>query len=62
MKKGQLLFVIQQNTYQARLQQAEADILAQKASLDHATTEFTRFSNLLHQKGRLPNRRGQLAV
>jgi RND family efflux transporter MFP subunit len=50
VKKGQLLFVIQQNTYQARLQQAEADILAQKARLDHAVIEYTRFSNLLHQK------------
>ncbi len=50
VKKGQLLFVIQQNTYKARLQQAEADVLAQKARLDHAVTEYTRFSNLLRQK------------
>jgi RND family efflux transporter MFP subunit len=50
VKKGQLLFLIQQNTYQARLQQAEADVQAQKSRLDHAVTEFTRFSNLLRQK------------
>jgi RND family efflux transporter MFP subunit len=50
VKKGQLLFLIQQNTYQAQLQQAEADILAQKANLDHAETEFARYSNLLRQK------------
>jgi RND family efflux transporter MFP subunit len=50
VKKGQLLFVIQQNTYRAKLQQAEADVLAQKASLDHATTEFARYSSLVRQK------------
>ena len=50
VKKGQLLFLIQQNTYRAKLQQAEADVLAQKASLDHATTEFARYSSLVRQK------------
>ena len=50
MKKGQLLFLIQQNTYQAKLQQAEAQILAQKARLDHAQIEFDRFSRLVKQK------------
>jgi len=50
VKKGQLLFLIQQNTYEAKLRQAEADILAQKARLRHAQTEFVRFSNLLRQK------------
>lgn len=50
VKKGQLLFLIQQNTYQAKLQQAEAQILAQKASLDHAQIEFDRFSRLVKQK------------
>ncbi|MEW6386463.1 MAG: efflux RND transporter periplasmic adaptor subunit [Thermodesulfobacteriota bacterium] len=50
VKKGQLLFLIQQNTYQAKLQQAEAEILAQKARLDHAQTEFVRFSKLFKQK------------
>ncbi len=50
VKQGQLLFLIQQNTYQAKLQQAEAQILAQKASLDHAQIEFDRFSRLVKQK------------
>jgi RND family efflux transporter MFP subunit len=50
VKKGQLLFVIQQNTYRAKLQQTEADVLVQKASLDHATTEFSRYSSLVRQK------------
>ena len=35
VKKGQLLFLIQQNTYQAKLQQAKAGILTQKAALFH---------------------------
>jgi len=49
VKKGQLLFQIQQNTYQARLQQAQATVQAQKARLEHAVTEFIRYSNLLKQ-------------
>jgi RND family efflux transporter MFP subunit len=50
VKKDQLLFLIQQNTYQAKLQQAEAEILSQKARLFHAKTELARFSSLVKQK------------
>jgi RND family efflux transporter MFP subunit len=50
VKKGQLLFLIQQNTYEAKLQQAEAQILAQQANLDHAQIEYDRFSRLVKQK------------
>jgi RND family efflux transporter MFP subunit len=50
VKKGQLLFLIQQNTYEAKLQQAEADILSQKAKLFHAQTEYARFTKLVSQK------------
>jgi RND family efflux transporter MFP subunit len=50
VKKGQLLFLIQQNTYEAKLQQAEAEILANKARLLHAKTEFARYSRLVKQK------------
>ena len=50
VKKGQLLFLIQPNTYQAKLEQAEAEVLRQKAALDHARTEFQRFSRLVKQK------------
>jgi RND family efflux transporter MFP subunit len=50
VKKGQLLFLIQQNTYEAKLKQAEADILSQKAKLFHAQTEYARFSKLVTQK------------
>jgi RND family efflux transporter MFP subunit len=50
VKKGQLLFLIQQNTYEAKLQQAEAEILANKARLFHAQTEFVRYSRLVKKK------------
>jgi RND family efflux transporter MFP subunit len=50
VKKGQLLFLIQQDTYEAKLKQAEAEILANKARLMHAQTEFLRYSRLVKQK------------
>jgi RND family efflux transporter MFP subunit len=49
VKKGQLLFLIQQNTYQDNLRQAEASVLQQKALLDYAETQLTRYSNLVHE-------------
>ncbi|MGZ5008936.1 MAG: efflux RND transporter periplasmic adaptor subunit [Methylobacter sp.] len=49
VKMGQPLFLIQQDTYQARLKQAEAQVLQQKAGLDHAQTELERFSGLVRQ-------------
>lgn len=49
VRMGQPLFSIQQNTYRARLKQAEAQVLQQKASLDHAQTELERFSGLVRQ-------------
>ena len=50
VKKGQLLFLIQQNTYEAKLKETQAEILANKARLEHAQTEFARFSRLVKQK------------
>jgi len=50
VKKDQPLFLIQQNTYQARVQQAEGNVLTQKARLDHAKNELTRFTNLFSQR------------
>jgi RND family efflux transporter MFP subunit len=50
VKKGKLLFLIQQDTYEAKLKQAEAEILANKARLMHAQTEYARFSRLVTQK------------
>jgi RND family efflux transporter MFP subunit len=50
VKKGQLLFLIQQNTYQAQLEQAEAQILQQKANYDHAVIETARYTKLVQQR------------
>ncbi len=49
VKRGQPLFLIQQDTYRARLNQAEAQMLQQKASLNHAQTELRRFTDLVRQ-------------
>jgi len=50
VKKGQTLFLIQQNTYQDTLRQTEAQILLQKAQLEYAEKQLIRYSNLLQQK------------
>jgi RND family efflux transporter MFP subunit len=47
--KGSLLFTIQADQYKAQLQQAEASLAAQKASLWHANTELARYSALLKE-------------
>jgi len=49
VKKGQPLFTIQQEQYQAQLQKAEASVLSEKAQLEHAQTEFDRYSRLVKQ-------------
>jgi RND family efflux transporter MFP subunit len=46
VKQGQLLFLIQQNTYQSKLKDAEAQIVSQKVRLRHAEIEYERFSDL----------------
>jgi len=65
VKKGQLLFLIEPDAYQARLAEAEAEILRQKAALEHARTEVKRFQRLVDQKAGaqadLDNWRFQLA-
>jgi RND family efflux transporter MFP subunit len=50
VKKGQPLFLIQQNTYQDALQQAEGQILLQKAQMEYAEKQLTRYSDLFQQK------------
>ena len=50
VKTDQLLFLIQQNTYFASLQQAEGTVQNQESLLEHANTEFARFSKLYQQK------------
>jgi RND family efflux transporter MFP subunit len=47
VKKGQPLFVIQRNTYEDSLRQAEAAVLQSQAQLAYANAQFTRYSNLL---------------
>ena len=49
VKKDALLFTIQQSQYKAQLQAAQSQVAAEKASLWHASTEFTRYSGLLKQ-------------
>lgn len=51
VKEGQLLFVIQQNTYRANLAQAEGSVAQLQAQLEYATREVKRFSELVRQKG-----------
>jgi RND family efflux transporter MFP subunit len=50
VKKGKLLFLIQQEQYKADLQKAEASVLAEKAQLEHAQTEFVRYAKLREQQ------------
>jgi membrane fusion protein, multidrug efflux system len=50
VKKGDLLFVIQQNTYQAQLDQAKATVASTKASQENAQVEYTRQSTLGQQQ------------
>jgi multidrug efflux system membrane fusion protein len=49
VKKGQLLFLLQQEQYKAQLQKAQAAVLAEKAQLEHAQTEYVRYSNLFKE-------------
>ena len=49
VKKGDLLFTIQQDQYKDQLQQAQAQVLTAQASLTHAKTEFVRYSKLVKQ-------------
>ena len=50
VRKGDLLFSIQPDQYQAQLAQAKANVAAQQAALFNAETEFTRYSRLFDQK------------
>ena len=47
VKKGQPLFVIQQNTYKDNLRQAEAAVLQYRAQLQWTESQLTRYSNLI---------------
>ena len=47
VKKGQPLFVIQRNTYEDNLRQAEAAIAQYRAQLHFAESQFARYSTLI---------------
>src|SRR3984893_5971593 len=47
VKKGDLLFTIQQDQYKDQLQQSQAQLLAAQASLSYARTEVVRYASLL---------------
>jgi len=47
VRKGQPLFLIQRDTYEANLRQAEAQILLQQAQLEYAQKQLERYTNLL---------------
>jgi len=49
VQKDALLFTIQQSQYKAQLQQALAQVDAQKAALWHSKTELKRYSHLLSE-------------
>jgi RND family efflux transporter MFP subunit len=50
VKKGKMLFLIQPQQYQADLQKAQSQVLAEKAQLQHAQTEYARYSRLVKQQ------------
>ncbi len=49
VRKGEPLFLIQQDTYKAKLEQAEAQILSQKAQLEYAQKQLDRYSSLFNE-------------
>ena len=66
VEKGQPLFVIQQNTYEDNLQQAEASISQYRAQLEYAAAQFARYSDLVQRnaaaKSNVDNWRNQRDV
>ncbi len=50
VKKGQPLFLIQRNTYENNLQQAQASIQQYKAQLEWGEAQLTRYTNLAQNK------------
>jgi RND family efflux transporter MFP subunit len=50
VKKGQPLFLIQRNTYEDNLRQAEASVLQYRAQLTFAESQLARYSTLIQHK------------
>lgn len=49
VNEGQTLFLIQQESYIAKVKEAEANLLASKANLMHSETEYARFTGLMRE-------------
>lgn len=49
VEEGQTLFIIQQESYIAKLKEAEANLLSSKAKLAHSETEYKRFTGLMRE-------------
>lgn len=49
VRRGDLLFTIQQDQYRAQLRQAQAQLQLQRAALTHATTEVARYTALVRR-------------
>jgi RND family efflux transporter MFP subunit len=49
VRKGDLLFTIQQDQYKDQLQQAQAQVMQQQAALVYAKTELVRYGKLVKQ-------------
>jgi RND family efflux transporter MFP subunit len=54
VKKGDLLFTIQQEQYKAQLQQAQAQLASQQAALEHADSELGRYTALVKEEAAAP--------
>lgn len=50
VKKGDLLFVIEDTTYRAKAKSAEATVMQNRAELDYAKTDFARQERLYEKK------------
>lgn len=48
--EGKTLFLIQQQSYIAKVKEAEANLLSAKAKLMHSETEFTRYTSLMKEE------------
>lgn len=48
--EGKTLFLIQQQSYIAKVKEAEANLLSAKAKLMHSETEFTRYTGLMKEE------------
>ena len=57
VKKGDLLFTVQQDQYKDQLQQAQAQVLTAQASLTYAKTEFVRGTRSWSSRMRQPRPR-----